>query len=109
LKQYRQGDVLIVERTLPNKFKRGIVEQDKRVRGKVILAYGEATGHSHAIAQKNVKLFDNTFLQVLDKPAIIRHEEHAPVELPVGEYEIIRQRQQDPRSETLTQRRADYD
>lgn len=92
---YRQGDVLIIATTeeIPSEAK-----QVKRDSGKVILAYGEVTGHAHAIAERGVKLFETPELRWItsDRPFVIRHEEHAPVELPAGTFRVIRQQEYTP-------------
>ena len=89
---YRQGDVLL--KAVP-----AIPEGAKDVtpQGRIVLAYGETTGHAHAIDDAppavKPKLWDagaERFLQVVEKTAL-KHEEHAPVELPPGNYQIIGQ------------------
>lgn len=96
----RQGDVLITRvRSIPRDAK-------KRARdnGRVILAYGEATGHAHAIADSPAKpraeLFDVletelTFLCV-DEVSHLVHDEHGTIELAPGNYQITRQREYAP-------------
>jgi hypothetical protein len=92
---YRQGDVGIVRvsRIPP---KATPVERDQ---GRIVLAYGEVTGHAHAIAEESATLVRSsdgrTFLR-LEAPAVVRHEEHAPVTLPPGRYEVRRQREYSP-------------
>lgn len=84
----RQGDVLIVDVAY-----RG----DKSDEGKlvpsadrVVLAYGEVTGHAHAITETTkARLLDvqaERYLQVLSE-ATLRHEEHAPIVLREGHYQ----------------------
>ena len=93
--QYRQGDVLIVAVT---KAPKGVpIPAD---RGRFILAYGEATGHAHAVAADGVEFFREEFgerrrflLIEGGQTAEIRHEEHATVELPPGLYEVRQQRE----------------
>lgn len=95
---YRQGDVLI-ERvgSLPSSLKK--VARENR---KVVLAHGEVTGHAHAIADKHVDLFAAeshpgvTFLEVRDAVAALKHEEHATITLPPGNYVVRRQREYSP-------------
>ena len=49
-RQYRQGDVLLIPTdAIPEKAKR--VTRDA---GRIVLAYGEVTGHAHAIASRGV-------------------------------------------------------
>ena len=92
---YRQGDVLIVPvKTVP-KDARPI----QREGGTIVLAHGEATGHTHAIAEPSAMFFEaagaHRFLSLV-KPARLQHEEHAPIYLPAGNYEVIRQREYTP-------------
>jgi hypothetical protein len=81
---FRQGDVLVVldpVAALPEGAREVAV-----VGARVVLAYGEVTGHAHAVAIKstaegkepNVKYFDwnaERFLQVLEKSAL-QHEDY---------------------------------
>lgn len=97
---YRQGDVLI-ERidTLPTDLTP--VDRDQ---GRVILAYGEVTGHAHAITTPDVTLFtredmtemEGRFLLVEKEHAELRHEEHATIVLEPGAYRVKRQREYAP-------------
>lgn len=94
----RQGDV-IIERidNLPSKLK-----PVKRDAGRVVLAYGETTGHSHAIADEQVSLFESetesgvTFLEVREAMAALAHDEHATINLPTGNYRVSIQKQYTP-------------
>lgn len=69
--------------------------------GRIVLAYGEVTGHAHALAVDEAQEFTfadaggvvRRFLQVFDKGATVRHEEHAPINLGPGFWEIIQQRE----------------
>lgn len=88
--QFRQGDVLI-ERVadLPR-----IPLTEITTPGRVVLAYGEVTGHAHAIYPEAgvlpAKLWDagaERFLQVLERTAI-QHEEHGAIPLEVGVYRV---------------------
>lgn len=95
---YRHGDVLINPiKEIPKKLKR--VPRDN---GRVILAYGEVTGHAHAICapEKSVTLFQHpdggTYLRVVGAPAELTHEEHATITLPPGYYRIGHQREYFP-------------
>jgi hypothetical protein len=95
---YRQGDVLIVAvKSIPAEAK------PKKNTGRIVLAYGEQTGHAHAIAVREAKEFSmqdaagvvTRFLSVASG-ATVRHEEHAPIALPAGLYEIVQQREYTP-------------
>lgn len=84
--QYRQGDVFL-ERVsaLPAN-----LTPRARDKGRVILAYGEVTGHAHAIAEPDVAaIFDGTegdfYLRVESDTGLV-HEEHARIDLPEGLY-----------------------
>ncbi len=94
-RQYRQGDVLLVPcDTVPA----GAREQ-KPDDGRVVLAYGEVSGHAHALDADRVRYFreDGTgqaFLYVPGaNPVDLKHEEHAPLSVEPGTYRIVRQRE----------------
>lgn len=96
MKHYRQGDVLL-ERV--SALPKGAVEQ--KVKGPVILAYGEATGHHHAIKEKSVRIFREpetqaTYVEVAEALALLEHQEHAPIELEPGIYKVGLQREYHP-------------
>jgi hypothetical protein len=78
--QYRQGDVLIMpeSKTVPADLK--AIEP---VNDRTILAYGEVTGHAHALPAKDVRLheakgFVDRFLVVM-KATALGHEEHGRI------------------------------
>lgn len=97
---YRQGDVLIVPADrVPADQKR-----QPRDAGRVVLAYGEVTGHAHAIRDVGAELYgsdlDARFLEVLAEGGVeLVHEEHATITIPPGAYRVIRQREYSPESE----------
>ena len=67
-------------------------------RGRLILAEGEATGHAHAIAERDAREFrvgDERFLLVRSAAQLI-HEEHAAIDLPPGSYRVVIQREYAP-------------
>jgi len=94
MKMFRQGDVLLVQVSE--------VPADAaacNVDGDVILAYGEATGHAHWLKADTVKPLAKggvwepsaeRFIQALEG-ATLRHEEHAPIEIPPGNYRVVQQ------------------
>lgn len=113
----RQGDVMLVRvGELPENTKRR-----KRDKGRVVLAYGEVTGHAHAITEKAVLHFDAenatdaanqllraagfsievsdenipSFLDVQAK-AELAHEEHGTIVVTPGKYVVLRKRQYAP-------------
>lgn len=87
-KMYRQGDVLLIQvTTLPS----SAVPEAPEPR--VVLAYGEVTGHAHALEPALATLYavnDDRYL--VTKPgATLRHEEHAEIPLEPGVYKVVRQ------------------
>lgn len=93
---YRQGDVLLerIEK-LPN----GVKHQ--KVKGEIVLAYGEATGHHHAIKKGKVRLYKDpktqaSYVEVAEAIAALTHEEHKPILLEPGVYKVGIQREYSP-------------
>jgi hypothetical protein len=90
---YRQGDVLLqkIER-LPSDARP--VEWEDRV----ILAYGEVTGHAHAISTQYASMYmwKGDRLLEIKAGATLVHEEHATISLPEGVYKVIQQREYVP-------------
>jgi hypothetical protein len=63
-----------------------------------VLAEGEATGHAHVIESERASLHaswdDTWFLRVDDgEPVLLVHQEHDPLVIPAGAYEVRRQRE----------------
>lgn len=95
---YRQGDVLIRRIDALPVTELQPIARDK---GRVVLAYGEVTGHAHAIVDPGVNFLINQqtlerYLEVKDPVAFLRHEEHSEIQLPAGLYQIIQQREYTP-------------
>jgi hypothetical protein len=93
---FRQGDVLIEKiKNLPDN-----LQPIRRTEGKLILAHGEATGHHHAISDENCDLLSDesgvTYLDVKEAVAMLTHQEHSTIEIPAGNYRVIRQREYSP-------------
>jgi hypothetical protein len=89
VEMFRQGDVLI---TRLARLPEGLNERQS----KIILA-GEVTGHAHRLVQGRV-LEDARgalFLEVLQQTQV-GHEEHRPLPLEPGFYQITRQRDYTP-------------
>jgi hypothetical protein len=95
--QFRQGDVLVERVDFdPTSKPHKAVPRDA---GRVVLAYGEATGHAHAIAEADcemVELESGERFIVTERGVSLRHEEHAPVRVPPGSYRVTRQREYSP-------------
>lgn len=89
MEQIRQGDILL---------KRIDGIEGKLVgTGKRVLAYGEKTGHSHVL-DGDVSYFDNGNGQLLchvDGKTELVHQEHKSIQIPIGDYLVIRQRESD--------------
>jgi hypothetical protein len=96
---YRQGDVLlVVSLKTPTPQAKAVTD-----RGRVILAYGEVTGHAHEVVPiadnrddvPAMELFeepDGTRLLVVRRAVELRHEEHGRIALaPDVTYEVRRQ------------------
>lgn len=89
----RQGDVLLQMIETAE-----LGDEIPRDGGRVVLAYGEVTGHAHAIHEAEATLFagkaanTDRFLRVL-APVSLRHEEHSKIDVPPGLYRVVRQRE----------------
>lgn len=96
--QFRQGDVFI---TRCDAIPAGL-EPVARDKGRVVLAYGEVTGHAHAVRDRHAQIFRDpklakVFMLVTgDAPVALEHEEHTRIELEPGAYEIVIQREYSP-------------
>ena len=95
-KLYRQGDVLIeIVQSIPASAKKQKKSQP------IVLAHGEATGHHHAIKDRDSadwwKEGDDVQYVEAKKPTPIVHEEHDPIPLKRGEIaRITRQKEYTP-------------
>lgn len=100
-KQYRHGDVFLREvAEIPT----GATPL-KRDRGRVVLAYGEVTGHAHAFGRgSRAVLFRDDgsggrrFLEVSLGGADLKHEEHTTIAVPEGRFEVVQQREYSPKA-----------
>jgi hypothetical protein len=109
--QLAQGDVLLI----PLERVEGELSEVPREPQGCVLAYGEATGHTHRIEEPGARLFKPAttcsffmeggeplsvdlrglgvnVLQV-EQPVKLLHDEHAPHEIQPGTYLVIRQRE----------------
>jgi hypothetical protein len=90
---YRQGDVFLrAVLSIPAN-----AQPVMRDAGRIILAYGEATGHAHAIdaPESEATLLsvseNERFLHLVSAVDLV-HEEHSTIHLPAGSYAVVRQR-----------------
>jgi hypothetical protein len=104
----RQGDLLLVPVVgVPQPGTRVLVEEATADRH--VLADGEATGHAHVAEGRSLRLTKvalrrgpygterRTFLVVEgDEDAKLVHEEHSPLALSPGTYEVRRQHEYEP-------------
>ena len=96
-RQFRQGDVLLCAvDEIPVTATRAPSDGDR-----VIVALGELTGHAHAFAEHHAKLFRDepsgrAFVGIAEAGAVLLHEEHDPIHVPPGYYEVRRQREYTP-------------
>ena len=93
---FRQGDIYIESvRCLPD----GALRRDS-----IVLAEGEATGHSHRVRDfRTADVYEfpgSLFVDVVADRAEIVHDEHGTIELNRGVYRVWRQREYDPRAQT---------
>ena len=89
---WRQGDVFIAP--IPN------IPKSAKLRPGGVLVEGEATGHSHRVANgRTAEVLqdgDQLFLRVLADTATIIHQEHGPIALSRGTYRVWGQREYSP-------------
>ena len=89
---YRQGDVLLDHvDDLPAGTRATPLPPDE---GRVVLAYGESTGHFHSVPQEDAELLEVTTADRVERYLRIRgntrltHQEHAAIELEPGFYRV---------------------
>lgn len=93
---YRQGDVLLQRVDFdPRQKKHQKVPRDG---GRIILAYGEVTGHAHAIMDVEAEMVQvgNERFVVTEKGISITHEEHEQIVIGPGYWRVVRQQEFDP-------------
>lgn len=87
---YRQGDILFVRR------EHSYADFSRHESDRLEVAQGEATGHHHVLVSPEIHY--SKFGEMVNGLSLpiggrVEHEEHAPIELPPGQYEVIRQRE----------------
>lgn len=103
----RQGDVLLVRiGELPD----GTSPTKRDEHGRIVLAYGEHSGHAHALRDPHVMSYrasdsgEVDYIEVGGSgPATLSHEyvsgqmaDHLPITLAPGVYKVVRQREYSP-------------
>jgi len=92
-KLFRQGDVLLESIELIPK-----AAEFVESKGAIVLAYGEATGHHHAIRNSSARLYRDprtqaSYVEIAESFALLEHEEHAAITLYPGIYRVVLQRE----------------
>jgi len=91
MNQARQGDVFLQRvDSIPDN-----AIPIKDVNGNLVLAEGEATGHAHTVQATHAAMYlagTVMYLKVLQQ-CYLYHQEHTEIQLPVGDYQITRQRE----------------
>ena len=90
---YRQGDVLLRRVSFIPETAKPAEKKDAHGNARIVLAYGEVTGHAHVITlpdteRHKVRYWNagaERFLQVMEKVALT-HEEHGEIVLDKGIY-----------------------
>lgn len=92
-RMYRQGDVLLVAAEIPEGTR---LKKKARVR----VAEGEVTGHAHMLEREEGATIsvdvDAEFLRIMGANGLLTHEEHETIQVPPGEYRVVRQREYAP-------------
>jgi hypothetical protein len=97
MRQYRQGDVFLrAVEMIPPRARPVRAEGDR-----VVVARGELSGHAHAFAAAEAMMYrqvrtGRVFLLIGEEDARLRHEQHEPIAVPPGHYEVLRQREYTP-------------
>ena len=98
IKHWRHGDIMVA----------AVAELPKNLiarQGPPVLAWGEVTGHSHRIEDRQAATFysrgggkneDGGYFVVTAESARLIHEEHGPIILPQGVYRFWHQREYTP-------------
>lgn len=92
MKQMAQGDVLLIA---VDKIPKNAVEVP-RDGDRVVLAYGEVTGHSHGISDVKARMMrfnGEGFLEIGGRGATLKHEEHGEITIKPGAYRVVLQRE----------------
>ncbi len=96
--QLRQGDVFLEKIDDPVDFQN--MKKIERDKNRVILAYGEMTGHAHVVLSPATSLFEDPegerYLQV-EEDTSLDHEEHSTLPLYSGIYKVSIQREYSPK------------
>ena len=89
---YRQGDILLVE--MDGAAPMNLTPCPEPL----VLAHGEHSGHTHVLSGTALAFradYSSPAPGVVSLPhgGVLSHDEHGPIQLPPGCYEVVRQRQ----------------
>jgi hypothetical protein len=107
IRDWQQGDVIVRK---VKDFPDGERIRDTLTNNKT-LALGEATGHHHSFVDADdnavdvFRILNKVYVDAL-KPSVLKHQEHNPITIPPGKYEIEIVRETDHMS-GVTRRVAD--
>lgn len=99
--EYRQGDVLFI--------KVDEIPKNAKPKKSNVIVEGEATGHAHrlvngtlleSVEEKNFEKEVKMWIKAIKETKIV-HEEHGTIDLEIGFYIVIRQREYDDEKERL--------
>ena len=97
----RQGDVLFMHEGLElTELPAGEQTVIPRDNGRVVVAYGEVTGHAHATVAPDVQQIEIDNIRWLYAPDefVIDHEEHDALTLAPGVWRVVYQREYTPQA-----------
>lgn len=85
VEMFRQGDVLLMKiKELP---------KNAKVKSDNVILEGEVSGHAHVIeAGVGLMLNENLYVNAGAETKLV-HDEHGPIEIPEGNYKVVRQRE----------------
>ncbi len=93
---WRQGDIFFVKLEQEPDFERGTPVKTG------VIARGEETGHMHRVSPASLAdgatlalLGGSMYLRSPEAGATIVHDEHGPIQLPVGVYAVVNQQEFD--------------
>ena len=96
MRTFRQGDVLLEKmESLP-----AGASLQSHDGNRIVLAFGEATGHAHAVSTSHAQLYTanhERYLLAVEGARLV-HEEHAAIDLEPGVYRVIQQREYIPQA-----------
>ena len=108
MEQYRQGDLLLTKISKPRSAKPA--EQDVE-NGRLVLLRGERTGHAHTVEADKATIMswgDVMALEVAEETELT-HDEHNPIPLKPGTYQVNTQRRFNYDDLPRPQRQAMFD